>query len=164
LNILILSLILLIELILQGTVFQFLNFNGVYPDLILITVVCYSIILGKKMSYKLGFIIGLLVDIIYGNVIGMYALSFLLTAYLISVISVQMFKESLLAPISLFPIGVICNHSIIYLINYLLRAEISFMDYIVQFNFTYWVMNFLVLIIIYPLIARFIKKYKVKSK
>ena len=163
-NILILSLGLLIELILQGTVFQFLNFNGVYPDLILITIICYSIILGKQMSYKLGFIIGLLADIMYGNILGIYTLSFLLTAHLISVISTQMFKENLLTPISLFPVGVICNHSIIYLLTYLLRRDTSFVDYIVQFNLTYWVMNFLVLVVIYPLILRMIKKYIVKSR
>ncbi|WP_152801729.1 rod shape-determining protein MreD [Alkalibaculum sporogenes] len=162
-SILKLSLILLIELVLQSTVFQFLNFHGIYPDLVLITLICYSIILGKQYSYKLGVIIGLLFDIMFGNIIGIYALSFLVTAYLISVISSNMFKESLLAPISVFPIGVIINHSVIYLITYLLRINISLIEYITQFNIIYWVVNIITMLIAYPLILKFIKRYILKS-
>ena len=82
------------ELILQSTVFQFFNLSGRYPDLLLISLICFSILLGRKQSYTLGFVIGLLGDILYGDFIGLYALSFLLTAFITSVMSENMFKDS----------------------------------------------------------------------
>lgn len=156
-NIVKLNVILLIQLILQGTVFQFFNLSGRYPDLLLISLVCISILLGRKQSYILGFIIGLLADILYGDFIGLYALSFLLTTFITSIISENMFKDSLLAPISVFPIGVIINHGVRVLILYLTGNHISIVNYLMFFNLTYWVINFLALILIYPLFLRWIR-------
>ena len=156
-NIVKLSVILLIELILQSTVFQFFNLSGRYPDLLLISLICFSILLGRKQSYTLGFVIGLLGDILYGDFIGLYALSFLLTAFITSVMSENMFKDSLLAPISVFPIGVIINHGARVLILYLIGNHISIVNYLKFFNLTYWVINFMALLLIYPLLLRWIR-------
>ncbi len=145
------------ELILQSTVFQFFNLSGRYPDLLLISLICFSILLGRKQSYTLGFIIGLLADILYGDFIGLYALSFLLTAFITSVISENMFKDSLLAPISVFPIGVIINHGSRVLILYLIGNHISIVNYLKFFNLTYWVINFMALFLIYPLSLRWVR-------
>lgn len=153
-NIVKISVVLLIELILQSTVFQFFNLSGRYPDLLLITLISFSILLGRKQSYILGFVIGLLADILYGDFIGLYALSFLLTAFVTSVISENMFKDSLLAPISVFPIGVIINYGVRILILYLIGNHISIIDYLKFFNLTYWIMNFIALILIYSLSLR----------
>lgn len=146
------------ELILQGTIFPFFTFNGAYPDLILITIVCLSIILKPNLSYKLGLIGGLLVDIMFGTIIGLYGLSFLITAFIISKICEVMFKESIVVPIIFFPVGVVINHTIIFLTRYLLNANISFLSYIGQFSLYYWIVNIIFTILLYPLFLKLLRE------
>ncbi|MFZ7120536.1 MAG: rod shape-determining protein MreD [Eubacteriaceae bacterium] len=154
---LVLSFILLIELIFQGTVFQYFNLNNYYPDLVLITLVSFSIIFEKEYAYKLGLIIGILADIIYGNVFGLHTLVYLVTTYVISLMSSNIFKENLLIPVIMFPLGALLNGSMNYLLHYLLRIDIDFWDYISKYRHEYWIVNILGVIIIYMLTLKFIK-------
>ncbi|MFZ7131440.1 MAG: rod shape-determining protein MreD [Eubacteriales bacterium] len=161
---LILSLILVMELIIQATVFQFLNFHSYYPDLLLITIVCLSIVYKKEYTYKLGLIAGLLLDILYGGIIGFYAVSLLLTSLFVNAISKNLYMESLFTPVVIFPMGAVVFHSINYLLWYLLKRSIPFNVYIMQFGLLYWVINFLFVLLMYPFILKFVRIHLFKSQ
>ena len=67
----------LISFVLQTTVFQFFNFGGIAPNLLIIVTASYGFMLGRRYGMVVGFISGLLMDIFYGSVLGFYALIFL---------------------------------------------------------------------------------------
>ncbi|WP_073269962.1 rod shape-determining protein MreD [Alkalibacter saccharofermentans] len=144
--------ILLFELVIQATFFQFMSINGHYPDLVLITLVVIGVFYEKEASWKYGFIIGVLRDILFGRVFGVYALSYTLAIVTVSWIGKNIFKESFAAPVILFPIGVVMMHALVYFTHYLLRMAIPMGDYISNFGILYWVINLPALLVIYTLL------------
>lgn len=162
LKILILSLILLAELILESTVFHFVNIGGIYPDLVLITITAFSIIYGRKYSYIFGLIIGLLADILFGQVIGVHAISYILCAYIIGSLSSNIIKENILTAILFYPLSVIIYHLSYYFILYLLRVDTTGYGNIL--NILYWIVNFIFILIIYPLILKLANCEKLKPQ
>lgn len=146
-----LVLILLFELILQATFFQFMSINGYYPDLVLITLVIIGVFYDKEASWKYGFIIGVLRDILYGRVFGVYALGYTVTIIAVSWIGKNIFKESFASPLLLFPVGTVTINSLVYIIHYLLRMAVPVEEYIANFGLMYWMLNLGVLAIMYSL-------------
>lgn len=160
----VLGLVLFVELIIQGTILQFFDYYGYHPDITLITVICLSIIYKKEYAYKLGLIAGILTDILYGGVFGFYALSFLLTAYLVGTLSKNIYIETYFAPLVVFPVGAIVFNSMTYFLEYLLRTNIPIGDYIQQFGLLYWIINILFVIIIYPVTLKIVNISNFKSQ
>ena len=63
----IMVLTILISFVLQTTVFQFFNFGGIAPNLLIIVTASYGFMLGRRYGMVVGFISGLLMDIFYGT-------------------------------------------------------------------------------------------------
>ncbi|NTW71889.1 MAG: rod shape-determining protein MreD [Eubacteriaceae bacterium] len=159
---LIISLVLLLELILQGTFFQFMNIAGFYPDLVLITIVIIGIFHDKEYSWRFGLIAGLLTDIIYGRVLGFHGLLYLTVIVVVSILASNVFKESIVAPLLLFPIGSLVKNTMYYMITYLLKENIPIGEYLASFGIYYWVINMIALFAVFFLMLRY-KKYWVVS-
>lgn len=68
--------------LLQTSVFQFLKLADVMPNVLLILTVTLGLIRGKKAGIGIGFSCGLLIDIFFGDVLGQYALLYLLIGYI----------------------------------------------------------------------------------
>ena len=67
--------------ILQSTLFQTLHFGGISPNLLIILTASFGFMCGKKYGLVVGFFCGLLTDIFFGNVIGLYALIYMYIGY-----------------------------------------------------------------------------------
>ena len=81
--------IILLAFLLQTTVFHKLALANVVPNLLLILTVCYSYMRGRTSGEVIGLVCGLMLDMMYGSVIGLYAFIFMTigrTAWLVSFI------------------------------------------------------------------------------
>ena len=58
----IMVLTILISFVLQTTVFQFFNFGGIAPNLLIIVTASYGFMLGRRYGMVVGFISGLLME------------------------------------------------------------------------------------------------------
>ena len=65
--------------LLQTTIFQGIALAGEVPNLILIVVVAVAYMRGRKEGMYVGFASGMLVDLIYGDLIGMNAVLLVLS-------------------------------------------------------------------------------------
>jgi len=81
-------------MLLQSTIFTFLQVAGVKPDLILILVVFNGFLRGSREGAFLGFLAGLTQDIFIGNYIGLNALTKMLAGYLAGLAEARFYKES----------------------------------------------------------------------
>jgi rod shape-determining protein MreD len=70
--------------IIQATLFNYLSILGVKPNLFLIYVVLISCIASQKEGAILGFVSGLVLDILVGKIIGLNAILMMLVSVLIS--------------------------------------------------------------------------------
>jgi len=84
----------LLALILQATLFHYLRFWGVLPDLVLILVVCFALLKGSAQGAVVGFFAGLLEDIFLGKILGINAISKMLVAYLVGLTEEKVFKAN----------------------------------------------------------------------
>ena len=78
----VLFLLLLVCFIVQGTFLKVIAIGSISPNLILIFVVSFGFMRGKKEGIFVGFFAGLLLDIMFGTVIGFYALIYMYIGYL----------------------------------------------------------------------------------
>lgn len=68
----------LICFLLQTAVFEFFSLADVVPNVLLILTVTMGFIRGRKTGIVIGFVCGLLIDIYSGEVLGQYAVLYLL--------------------------------------------------------------------------------------
>ena len=71
----------LICYLLQCTVFSKLALASIKPNLLIILTAAFGFIRGPKDGMFIGFFSGLFIDIQFGNILGFYALLYLLIGY-----------------------------------------------------------------------------------
>lgn len=114
----------LIAILLQTTVFNFLQVAGVKPDLVLMLVVFNGFLRGSREGAFLGFLAGLLLDIFTGSYIGMNALSKMLAGYLVGLAEARFYKESvLIVSLVTFMVGIL-HQLLLYALLFHLDIEI----------------------------------------
>lgn len=105
-RILIVSLLVLANVILESTIFRYLRIWGVMPDFIIILLVAYAIMRGSSYGTFIGLGSGLLLDMLYGRAIGINALSYMITGYVIGQAHDNVFKDSFI-PAVIFNIAAV---------------------------------------------------------
>lgn len=91
--------IVLINFILQTTLFPHLAIQGVFPNTALIIVASYALLRGSKEGCIIGICSGLLFDIFFGTATGYYALLFLVICYFTGKSQKNFYRENYLLPI-----------------------------------------------------------------
>lgn len=80
-----LSLLVLLLFLLESTVFQFLIPHSgawnILPRFALVGVIMIALFLGRREGLLYGFVFGLLQDVLFGQVIGVYTLSMMIAGY-----------------------------------------------------------------------------------
>lgn len=89
----------LLNFILQTTLFQYLEIQGIFPNTALIIVVSYALLRGSKEGCIVGVCTGLLFDIFFGTSTGYYLLLFLGISYLTGKSQKNFYRENYLLPI-----------------------------------------------------------------
>lgn len=153
-RIFILSLLLIIEIIIESTILPFFKIRGVTPDIVLITIISMGLIYGKKEGSILGLIGGLLSDIIFGKGFGLHSLPFMLIGYLMGLASERVYKENRIIPFLFTIIGTLCYHGIFYFIHYLSGVDFSIAIYIKDFTSLSVILNAILVIFMYPFLIK----------
>ena len=117
--------VLIINFSLQSTLFSYIAILGVTPDTALIIIVSYSILRGDVEGAILGFFAGLLTDIYFNSYIGLYALMFMLIGYFCGKPFKNFFRENFFLPLSLVAFSSLLYQFMIYVVNFLFKAELN---------------------------------------
>ena len=83
-----------VNVILESTLFQYIRIYNVKPDFSIMIIVAYAIMRGSSYGAFTGLGIGLLIDMLYGKTIGINALSYMVTGYIIGQAHDNVFKDS----------------------------------------------------------------------
>jgi len=120
--------ILLLNLVLQSSVFPFIQINHVKPDSLLALVVSFSIVAGNPVGAVVGLVGGLMQDILLGNNIGLYALQYMLTGYLVGFAYKKVYTDQLLIPIVFVVISSALKQIIIFIYNFFMQINMPSME------------------------------------
>ena len=116
--------------LLQTTVFQSLALAGEVPNLMLVVVVAIAYMRGKKEGMYVGFASGMLIDLIYGDLIGMNAVLMVSVGYLVGICNEIYYRDQLSVPIVLVGVSDFLFNFVFYIFNFLLRGRFHVLYYI----------------------------------
>lgn len=137
---------------------------NVLPNTGLILVVSFSIYCGKNKGAIIGFIVGILQDIIFGRIVGLNASVYMITGYLVGLINRKVFKENLLIPFTLTAVATVFCESIILLLLYLLGYRIELFNFLKKMLVIEVLYNSIFSVIVYIYVAKLFQTKYMKNR
>lgn len=144
--------IVLLCFLMQTTVFQNIAFAGMVPNLILIVVVAYGYMRGKSEGMYVGFTSGLLVDLLYSDLIGMNAILYVLIGYVAGICNEIYYRDEVSVPIIFIAISDFIFNFGYYVFQFLLRGRLDIFYYIWRTILPEMVYTVLIAVFLYQLL------------
>lgn len=141
----------LICFLLQTTLFQWFRLAGVTPNLLLILTVSIGFMRGRKEGLFIGFICGLLIDVYYGDIIGICTLIYLIIGYLSGYANKIFVEEDFSIPLLLIGAGELIYFFLYYVLEFLLRGRLNIVYYFIHIGLPRIIYTVVVSIFVYRL-------------
>ena len=125
----IMFLIIIMNLVLQSTLFQYIEILNIKPNSSILIIVSYAILRGDVEGSIFGFVTGLMQDIFFGQFIGLYALFGLLVGFFCGTPFKSFFRENIILSFVLSAIVSFAYGFAFYVTNFLFRGKIDFFYY-----------------------------------
>ena len=151
-RILTITLLILVCFLLQTTIFQMLALAEVVPNLLLILTAAFGYMRGEKEGLYIGFFCGLLIDCVYGEVIGLYALIYLVIGYLNGFVNRLYYSDDIVIPVALVAISDFIYNFFYYIFEFLLRGRLHFFFYLRRVMLPELIYTVLLSVVIYKLL------------
>ena len=123
-NITALLLIILVNIIAQSSILPYFRLFGYIPNTGSVLVILVALRKGKYYGGFFGLALGLLQDILFGQVIGVNAFIFFLTGYIIGIIQDELNLENVLIPVLLSALLTIFYNFSFYTFMFFLSIDI----------------------------------------
>lgn len=115
--------ILLLNFILQTTLFPLCAIQGVFPNTALILSTSYALLRGSREGAIFGAAAGLLMDIFFNTYIGFYTALFAILSYLFGRGQRDFYRENYFLPIFFCAVSTCLYEGILYSVGFLARGE-----------------------------------------
>ena len=137
---------------LQCTLFPSLALASVKPNILIILTASYGFMRGPKDGMLVGFFSGLLTDIQFGNILGFYALIYLVAGYVNGLFEQMYYDEDIKLPLAMVGATEFIYGLVIYLLMFMLRSEFDFLHYLRHIIIPELIYTIVVTLGLYPLI------------
>ena len=131
-RILLTSILVFVNFILQTTLLPYLSIGGVLPNTALIIVVSYALLRGSISGAMVGFFSGMLMDIFFGTSIGFYALLFLLAGLAIGRSQKEFYRENYLLPVIICSLTAMVYESIVFITGFVFQGETNILYFLLR--------------------------------
>ena len=121
--------VIIINLILQSTLFQYIEILNIKPNSSILLIVSYAILRGDIEGSIFGFVTGLMQDIFFGKFIGLYALFGLLVGFFCGMPFKNFFRENIILSFILTASVTFIYGFAFYVTNFLFRGKLDFYYY-----------------------------------
>lgn len=150
--------------LLQSTVFEKLQFAYIRPNLMIILTAAFGFMRGRKTGMAVGFASGLLMDVMWGNVLGFYTLVFTVIGYLNGSFKRLFFDEDIKLPLGLIAGSELAYGLIVYACFYMMRGKFDFWYYLIHVIMPELVYTILVTIVLYQVILHINRKLEAEEQ
>lgn len=148
----IMILLILAGYLIQSTMIRILPMGGVAPNFLIILTSCFGFMRGKKDGMFIGFISGLIIDVLFGSIIGFYALVYMLIGYANGFFASIFYPEDVKLPVVLITSSELVYCFVIYIFRFLIQGKLRFGYYMLHIILPEIVYTIFVTIIIYKVI------------
>lgn len=147
-------LIITVCFLLQSTLFQFLAFASISPNLLIVVTSSFGFMRGRKEGMWIGFFCGLVLDTFFGSVIGFYALIYAYIGYVNGFFRKRFFPDDIKLPLILIAASDLSYNMLVYLFLFLLRGRFQIDYYLLNIMLPELVYTILVTIVLYFVILK----------
>ena len=153
--------------LLQSSVFPNLNLGLVIPNFLVLIVCVYGFIFGEKPGALYGFFAGLLIDVFFGEMLGLNALILTIIGYLNGGFNGLFYDEDIRLPLFLIALSDASYGLLFYVSSFLIKGRLSFGYYLMNIILPEIFYTLLVALIIYPVVLwvnRLFSGYRLKKE
>lgn len=159
-------LLIIVGYLLQSTVFQAITLGGIVPNILIIIVSSFGFMRGKKEGMLIGFFSGLILDIFWGEILGFYALAYMVIGYLNGFFRTIFYPEDIKLPITLISVSELLYCFICYIFLFMLRGKMHFGYYFIHIILPEIVYTILATLVVYKgilIINEWLESYEIRS-
>ena len=160
----VLFILILVNFILQSSVFPHFALGGIIPNLMIILTSSFGFMRGEKDGLLIGFGCGLLGDIFYGNFLGLYALIFMYIGFLNGKFCSVFYPEDIKLPIALIITSDLSYGVIYYILMFLMRGKFQFIYYFTHIILPEALYTIVVTMFLYPMILKINERLERRDK
>lgn len=143
---------------LQTGVFTSFTLGGIVPNILIICTVSTGMVRGKKDGCILGFILGILMDALYGSFFGVYALFLSVMGYVAGKIKQYFYEEDMTLPLVIIGIVDLLYGILIFVFGFFPRGRTNFLFYLSKIILPELFYTLILAIFLYRLIVLLNKK------
>lgn len=155
-----LILIIVINYILQSTIFQGLKFFDIAANFTLVLVIVVTIIYGLEKGLVSAIVAGLFVDIFLSMTIGINLFILIVISVLISIIGRPLFTGNKLTLVFMTAVSTTLYHLMYYVFMYFLNKGVSFVNVMTHIVPVEIILNSIVCVLVYHFAIKWIERYK----
>jgi rod shape-determining protein MreD len=158
------AVILIICYLVQCTLFPHLTLASIKPNLLIIITAAFGFMRGSREGMLVGFFSGLLIDIQFGDILGFYALIYLLMGFINGLFQQMYYDEDIKLPLALIASSEFLYGLVIYLLMFMLRSEFRFVYYLSHNIIPELIYTIVAALAIYPFILYLNRKLEAEEK
>lgn len=153
----------LILFLLQTTIFSYFALADIVPNILIIFTASIALIRGRIEGCTVGFFCGLLMDVVFGETLGLYALCYLIIGYMLGYFNKIYYEEDITLPLVLIALADLMYGLAMYLFGFMPRERFNFGFYLKRLILPEIVYTIIIAIFLYRLILYICKKLDKKG-
>jgi len=126
------TILLILNFILQSTLLQHIRLNSVIPNTAIVIIVSMSLLRGRTEGSIIGFCSGFLQDIFFGSSLGFYALLGMLIGYYIGKYHANYYRENFALPVFFCFIVTIIYETIIFIFGPFFNGSFNYIYFFIR--------------------------------
>lgn len=115
--------------LLQSTLLSQFTLGGTVPNLMVAVIASVGFLLGKRSGMWFGFTFGLITDIFFGSLIGIYAILYMMVGYSNGVFDKVLFQRDIKMPLICIAGTDFVYSNAVYLVFFLLNGKFNYLYY-----------------------------------
>lgn len=150
--------IILVCFLLESTLFHRLSFATIKPNLLIVVTSSFGFMRGKKEGLFVGFSSGVLVDVLWGSVLGFNMLLYAVIGYMNGSFKRMFYDDDIKLPLVLIGASELFYGLATYACVYMLQGDFAFLIYLTKIILPELVYTILVTLALYQMILHVNKK------
>ena len=156
--------IIIVCFLLECTVFQTLSFASITPNLMIVVTSSFGFMRGKKEGMAVGFCCGLLIDIMFNDLVGFYALIYMILGYVNGLFEKIFYEDDIKLPLILISASDFVYGNIVCILMFIMRSRFNYFYYLRSVILPELIYTVLVTLILYQIILHINQKLESEEK
>lgn len=150
--------------LLESTVFQRISLISVTPNLLIVITSAFGFMRGKKDGMLVGFFSGLLLDVFFGDLIGFYAMIYMILGYCNGFFKRIFYDDDIKLPIALIAASDFIYGNVVCLFMFVIRSRFHYFYYFRHVILPELIYTTVVTVVLYQIVLKINQRLEAQEK